>query len=77
MSIRQTLQKILGLALLRAATSRQVDYLVLHVLLESSLQIKQNPLNPVILFRQSNQTFRTGNYFVARVLGSLSTWAIF
>lgn len=51
MSIRQTLQKILGLALLRAATSRQVDYLVLHVLLESSLQIKQNPLNPVILFR--------------------------
>ncbi|XP_059791347.1 calcium load-activated calcium channel isoform X2 [Balaenoptera ricei] len=70
----RTSRRSLALPLHEPPPSRQVDFLALHLLLGSSLEFKKNPVIPVILFRHSNQT---GNYFVARAIGSLSTWATF
>lgn len=54
--VQQTIHKILELAPSQApATSRQVDFLALHLLLGSSPEVKQNPLIPVV-FRYARQT---------------------
>nr|XP_031544573.1 calcium load-activated calcium channel isoform X2 [Vicugna pacos] len=69
-----TSRRFLALPLHERPPSRQVAFLALHLLLGSSLEIRKNPIIPVILFRHSNQT---GNYFSARAIGSLSIWATF
>ncbi|XP_030893445.1 calcium load-activated calcium channel isoform X3 [Leptonychotes weddellii] len=49
-----TSRRFLVLPLHELPPSRQVDFLVLHLLLGSSLEIKNNPVIPVILFKHSN-----------------------
>ncbi|XP_063109664.1 calcium load-activated calcium channel isoform X2 [Cavia porcellus] len=67
-------RRFLALPLHELPPSRQVDFLALHLLLESSLEVKQNPLIPVILFRHSCQT---GNCFIAGAIGPPSCFELF
>ncbi|XP_010336983.3 calcium load-activated calcium channel isoform X1 [Saimiri boliviensis] len=67
-------RRFLALPLHELPPSRRVDFLALHLLLGSFLELKQNSLFSIILYRHTHQT---GNCFVARAIGSLSTWASF
>ena len=51
MSIPQNIQKILDPAPSRGVTKQAGGFLVLHLLLGSSLENKKNPVIPVILFK--------------------------
>ena len=70
----RTSRRFLALPLLELPQSRQVDFLALHLLLGSSLEIKKNP---IFLSFFSDIQIRLSNYFTARAIGSLSTWANF
>ncbi|XP_032147425.1 calcium load-activated calcium channel isoform X1 [Sapajus apella] len=67
-------RRFLALPLHELPPSRQVDFLAHPLLLGSFLELKQNSLFSIILSRHTHQT---GNCFVARAIGSLSTWASF
>ncbi|XP_070323815.1 calcium load-activated calcium channel isoform X2 [Odocoileus virginianus] len=69
-----TSRRFLALPLHEPPPSRQVDFLALHLLLGSSLEIKKNP---IFLSSFSDIQIRPSNYFTARAIGSLSTWANF
>ena len=70
----RTSRRFLALPLHEPPPSRQVDFLALHLLLGSSLEIKKNP---IFLSFFSDIQIRPSNYFTARAIGSLSTWANF
>ena len=70
----RTSRRFLALPLRELPQSRQVDFLALHLLLGSSLEIKKNP---IFLSFFSDIQIRLSNYFTARAIGSLSTWANF